>query len=1137
MAGRTEYELAVKIIGLMDNSFGQSMNLTKTQIKKLAKTAAASVGDTVTFQQSMEKAGPAIDKAWNGVTRAAKVGAAAIAAAGAAAIAAGKAAVDTGSEFEKAMSSWKATASATDAEYREARDAAMEWGRSTTKTASESANALEYMALAGWSVKDSIAALPGVLRLSEATNLDLARTSDLVTDSMAATGEQIGENGKELERFLDIAAQANNSSNQTAEQLMEAWIKTGGILSNLNVDISESATALGILANRGIKAEEAGTKFKAIMTNLTTGSGEAGKMIAKLGVNAFDSKGKFVGLRNLLEQVNEKTKNLTEEERNAAFAALGGKRHVDGLNDLMQGLNNLTKEGVSEWEALEKKLTNASGALEKMANTKMDNLWGDMKILHSAMDDVKIRIYEGMRVPLRDAAKEMTGLIYGAGDLADKLQYSYPTLKRNLKELTESAGGLMNVLGGAAGFAINNPQAVLSPAAGAVASIATLKGIRSANDALFGKKGLITAIRAISASGGGKILLGITVAAGAIAAIKTAKDIYDFQQKEKSLLAHFGTMQLNSEELDKLSERILGEEGIRQAEELEQQMEKIRKGSSRLEEANQTYQKLSWKVKLGVELSEEEKEEMKRAIDSMVQLVNQYVEDKQYAVHLSTQFLFGDSPVGTDIEEGVNDAFSAIQGELTEQSKLLGDAMAAALEDGMIDLDEQKLIDSYVGSIAKIRQRIEESEQEAKFQRIEREYGSALTKDSYENLKEKLNSQAKEANLTIDQGTETTLQGLRLSLETGKLSNEEYNEAVKKTVLAGEYRKSTNNSRAAIFNTSSISAAYGKEESEAARRINEGFRNEIEEMYAGLEYAKTSPAFAKSMMDPEYFKKVFGLNKIPKATKDAIKEIWDREGFENLLADREKLHAAGYEIGEEMQQGIHDSAVQGAMAGNRYAIWELMREETKNNPKYRKILQEIKNQGFELPKTLGEAIIENSGETLKSIDQLVGLLNGYIHTAFSEPFYTSGRVRVQWQTENTFSSSVSPNRMSNEEYSVWRRELDQGKIRKHAKGGVVDSPELSWIGEGGDREYVIPINRSPRSMALLEAAQRDLQTVGAGTGRGSSEYIFSPQIIVQGNADREIITEVMHDSERSFRESMEAYERERFRIGYGQGRG
>ena len=144
---------------------------------------------------------------------------------------------------------------------------------------------------------------------------------------------------------------------------------------------------------------------------------------------------------------------------------------------------------------------------------------------------------------------------------------------------------------------------------------------------------------------------------------------------------------------------------------------------------------------------------------------------------------------------------------------------------------------------------------------------------------------------------------------------------------------------------------------------------------------------------------------------------------------------------------------------------------------------------------------------------------------------------MQWQTENTFSSSVSPNRMSNEEYSVWRRELDQGKIRKHAKGGVVDSPELSWIGEGGDREYVIPINRSPRSMALLEAAQRDLQTVGAGTGRGSSEYIFSPQIIVQGNADREIITEVMHDSERSFRESMEAYERERFRLGYGQGRG
>ena len=210
------------------------------------------------------------------------------------------ASVKTGAEFEAAMSSVAATAGATEEEYKALEAAALEMGRTTSKTASESAAALEYMALAGWSVDQSIKGLPSILRLSEATGLDLARTSDLVTDSMSALGVTVDG----LAGYLDIAAKANNKSNQTAEQLMEAYLGVGGTMKNLNVPLEESATALGVLANRGIKGSEAGTALNAIMVNLTTGSGKAGTMMEKLGISAFDAEGNFIGLEETLSLIH-----------------------------------------------------------------------------------------------------------------------------------------------------------------------------------------------------------------------------------------------------------------------------------------------------------------------------------------------------------------------------------------------------------------------------------------------------------------------------------------------------------------------------------------------------------------------------------------------------------------------------------------------------------------------------------------------------------------------------------------------------------------------------------------------------------------------------------------------------------------
>ena len=158
-------------------------------------------------------------------------------------------------------------------------------------------------------------------------------------------------------------------------------------------------------SNRGIKGSEAGNALNAIMVNLTTGTGQAGKMMEKLGVSAFDSSGNFIGLKETLMQVNNALSGCTEEEKNAALAAIGGKMHVDALNDLMAGLNTTNEEGITEWAALTSELENCDGALEQMAATKLDNLEGDLAILQSAAQDFGIRVYKDLQAPFREIGR------------------------------------------------------------------------------------------------------------------------------------------------------------------------------------------------------------------------------------------------------------------------------------------------------------------------------------------------------------------------------------------------------------------------------------------------------------------------------------------------------------------------------------------------------------------------------------------------------------------------------------------------------------------------------------------------------------------------------------------------------------
>ncbi len=598
MANRKEYELALKIVGLMDASLNTTCNLTKKQIRSLAREAAEANRSQVSFVNAMGNAGPGIDASWEVAKKAVMTTAEAMLAAGAAVTAIGAASVGVGKEFESAMSSWAATADATQEDYEKARAAAMEMGRSTSKTATESAQALEYMALAGWDVEASIAGLPGVLRLSEATGLDLARTSDLVTDSMSALGVEIGG----LAGYLDVAAKANNQSNQTAEELMEAYLGVGGTMKNLNVPIQESATALGVLANRGIKGSEAGNALNAVMINLTTGTGQAGKMMGKLGISAFDSEGKFIGLYETLHEVDTALAGLNEEERNAALAAIGGKQHVDALNDLLSGLNITVADGVTEWEKLEKELYDAGGALEQMAATKLDNLAGDMDILQSALQDSGIRIYDSLREPLREATQYGTQIVYDFSEnVVNSLESMLPNIRRNMYEVKAGLEGFAEPFLKVGGWMLDNPDVIAGGLAAIGTTITTLKVAQTITTTAQAMNALKVAMMSNPLTAA----IGITaVAGGAIVGISTKMKIANAELRRQNLAEHFGDINLSLEELGYVTNQIIDNGSLEKLNAAMDEMGKVKELAKYISDSQSSLEKLNWKIEMGFELSE-----------------------------------------------------------------------------------------------------------------------------------------------------------------------------------------------------------------------------------------------------------------------------------------------------------------------------------------------------------------------------------------------------------------------------------------------------------------------------------------------------------------------------------------------------
>ena len=297
----------------------------------------------------------------------------------------GKASMKTFMDFEQGMADVKATmGGVSNKDFKRLSDAAKDAGRTTKFSATQAAEALKYEALAGWDVDKSIKALPTILNVAAAGNMDLKQTSDLVTDAMSALGMEF----KDLDKFADQLARTSQRSNTDIDQLGQAILVAGGTAKNAGMDMTAINTELGILADSSYKGAKGGTALRNVLLNITSND-QVHDFLNDLGVKTADATGKIRPLNSILVDLKGKLNGMTESQRMASLAVIGGKENVQGLNILLKGSGK-------RYEELSKQITNSKNAAKDMAAEQMNTVQGALLGLKSALEGVQIDFMESI---------------------------------------------------------------------------------------------------------------------------------------------------------------------------------------------------------------------------------------------------------------------------------------------------------------------------------------------------------------------------------------------------------------------------------------------------------------------------------------------------------------------------------------------------------------------------------------------------------------------------------------------------------------------------------------------------------------------------------------------------------------------
>lgn len=886
--------------------------------------------------------------------------------------------IDTYSDFEATMSKVQALSNATNEELAQLTQKAKDMGAVTKYSGTESAEAFTYMAQAGWQVQDMIDGIGGVMSLAASDGIGLADATDIVANALTS----FGLTAKDTARFADVLAIASSATNTDVYGLGEAFKYVAPVAGAMKYNIEDVSLALGLMSNNGIKGSMAGTALKTSLANLAAPTDNMQAAMDKYGISLLDSEGNMKSLRGVLDNLREGLGGLSEAEQTAAASTIFGKEAMAG----MLAIINTNDEA---YRSLAEQIDNSTGAADRMAETMQDNLAGTLEQLGGAVETTQLSLGERLEPYVTGVAGALTEAMPVIEEIGlaafDVLDAKAAELQRTVSTMTQSdewqnadllgkvdiawnkiiaepflewAGsdginmvskGLGSLFSNAAKILPGGEKAGLSSwisagilAKGSTSLISKAGSVVKMLSPIGGAiKSIGTAAKDASSIGGfvsnlGSMVptaakFGIAAAAvtAAVVAIGTAVHNYTEAQKELSLSEHFGDIALSAKEAESVASGILNAEYLVNVDLALGSIEKADDFAAAAQEALEENEVLIWKSSVGIELTADEQQSFTDNIDTFVESKISELEQRTYAAHIQVETFLGGTEEGQTLADSIEEWARADELDLTTLSNELQAEIEAALEDGIISVDEAKAVAELQNKMNSITSRWKQAEEEAQMDWINTEYGELsgkeLTADSFMSVVDALADQRQAASETVEASAKEFYATLNAMEEAGRLT-EETNAHYKELASQAIRNQQASDLMTSLdFEMNTLNGTYGdlitKNQGKTSDTLSGTMENlsryaqngEIAYMYNELQYGS-----ARAMQGG-------GWGWTQSGDQNALEELWEsmKPDASAMTGIIDEYVSMGQAIPKQIMDSFNSAMEIGAASGDTEAAWQV----------------------------------------------------------------------------------------------------------------------------------------------------------------------------------------------------------------------
>lgn len=860
--------------------------------------------------------------------------------------------IELGKNYTSVMSEVAAISGASSSDLAMMEDTARQYGATTVFSASETAEALKYMSLAGWDAQQSTDALGGVLNLAAASSMGLGEASDMVTDYLSAFGMEANKSTY----FADMLAYAQSNSNTTAAQLGEAYKNSAANMHAAGQDVETTTSLLEAMANQGRKGSEAGTTLGAMMRDITAKMDDGAIKIGETSIAVQDASGNFRDMTDILTEVGEATEGMGSAQRAAALSSVF-------TDDSIKGVNMVLAEGMDKVAGYEEALRSATGASEDMAETMNDNLSGDMANMNSAYEEMQLQTFEAMEGPLREGAQWITSDIIPT--LTSWVPDAFGTLASGISKVGNALSPMIKTV-------LQNPKAVASAFASIGAGFAAMKtvntGIKIAG-MVSEAGGMASALGKLGTSlFGSPWAAGAAAAVAAITAVGLAVKKYNDIQVEDSLSAHFGSVELDDSQIEDFASRVIDAQWLVNINAAIGHFENAEEFNQQAEEALAANDTLEWRARVGISLTEDEQSTYMSNIETFTTNIEQALSEQTLAAKMTVKE-FGikmadGSSLGSQIEKWAEQDL----GDMQYLSAGLTNLVQNALQDGIIDVDEQAAIDELQTKINNIMQGWQEAEAQAEMDVLTQKYGRLsgkdLTDDTFTKVVEEVGKQRETATAALEESEKklyTTLNALNRPDANGvqRISDSELANYKEQAGYAARNNEAAMLGNSVQFETNTLSDAYGdklQENYSAIQKSTDNFLKNANTYLQNQDYYSLADSLAlgfnASMQSANLYEEIMGSDQA--AMQDIYKAM--KPDVDSMTGLIDEYREMGQAIPQDVMQAFNDAMMVGAAAGDADAAWQVFASQMIADPASEALVQAIQDGTVSVPEELKTAI-------------------------------------------------------------------------------------------------------------------------------------------------------------------------------------